>query len=77
MIPGENMAAPQTRVSDPRIDDLFARQTRSLDPSERTRLVNEIAKNAHENTCCIPGLWWARTVVHWAKVKNYVWISED
>ena len=30
------------RFSDPRIDDLFARQTRALDPSERKRLVNEI-----------------------------------
>ena len=30
------------RFSDPRIDDLFARQTRALDPSERKRLVKEI-----------------------------------
>src|SRR5437899_6687579 len=28
------------RFSDPRIDDLFARQTRALDPAERKRLVN-------------------------------------
>jgi hypothetical protein len=25
-----------------------------------------------ENAYYIPGLWWARSVVHWAKVKNYV-----
>jgi hypothetical protein len=44
-----------------------------------------------EDAYYIPGLWWARTVVHWAKVKNYVaplnhfsnqklqdvWLSED
>src|SRR3989449_3365479 len=32
------------RFSDPRIDDLFARQTRALDPVERKRLVNEPEK---------------------------------
>src|SRR5204863_2835507 len=30
------------RFSDPRIDDLFSRQTRALDPSERRRHINEI-----------------------------------
>src|SRR5712692_596774 len=37
------------RFSDPRIDDLFARQTRALDPAERKRLVNEIEKIVLEN----------------------------
>jgi hypothetical protein len=48
------------------------RKTRTLDPSERKRLVNEIEKIVLENAYYIPGLWWARTIVHWAKVKNYV-----
>src|SRR5213594_2998860 len=79
------------RFSDPRIDDLFARQTRALDPAERKRLVNELEKIVLENAYHIPGLWWARSVVHWAKVKNYVappnhysnqklqdvWLAED
>ena len=79
------------RFSDPRIDDLFARQTRTLDPSERKRLVNELEKIVLDNAYYIPGLWWARSVVHWAKVKNYVappnhysnqklqdvWLAED
>ena len=79
------------RFSDPRIDDLFARQTRALDPSERKRLVNEIERIVLENAYHIPGLWWARSVVHWAKVRNYVappnhysnqklqdvWLAED
>jgi len=72
-------------------DDLFARHTRTLDPSERKRLVNEIEKIVLENAYYMPGLWWARTVVHRAKVKNSVappnhfsnqklrdvWLSED
>jgi len=79
------------RFSDPRIDDLFARQTRALDPAERKKLVNEIEKIVLENAYHIPGLWWRRAVVHWAKVKNYVappnhysnqklqdvWLAED
>src|SRR5215475_90555 len=79
------------RFSDPRIDDLFSRQARTLDPGERKRLINEMEKIAVENAYYIPGLWWSRNLVHWAKVKNYVappnhytnqklqdvWLSED
>jgi peptide/nickel transport system substrate-binding protein len=79
------------RVSDPRLDDLFARQTRALDPAERKKLVDEIGRVVLENAYYIPGLWWTRNVVHWAKVKNWVappnyysnqklqdvWLSED
>ena len=79
------------RVSDPQLDDLFARQTRELDPVERKKLVNEMDRIVLENAYYIPGLWWTRNVVHWAKVKNWVappnyysnqklqdvWLSED
>ena len=79
------------RFSDPRIDDLFSRQARTLDPAERKRLINEVEKIVLENAYYIDGLWWRRAVVHWAKVKNYVappnhysnqklqdvWLSED
>jgi len=60
------------RFSDPRIDDLYARQARALDPLDRKKLVNEIEKIVLDNAYYIPGLWWRRSVVHWAKVKNYV-----
>ncbi len=79
------------RFSDPRIDDLYARQARALDPVERRKLVNELQKIVLENAYHIPGLWWARSMVHWAKMKNYVappnhysnqklqdvWLAED
>ena len=79
------------RFSDPRIDDLYARQARVLDPAERKRLVNEIERIVLDNAYYITGLWWRRSVVHWAKVKNYVappnhysnqklqdvWLAED
>src|SRR5262245_18075814 len=79
------------RFSDPRIDDLFTRQSRALDSAERKKLIGEIEKIVLGNMYYIPGIWWARAVVHWAKVKNYVappnhysnqklqdvWLSED
>jgi peptide/nickel transport system substrate-binding protein len=60
------------RFSDPRIDDLFSRQARTLEPGERKKLVNEIEKIVLENAYSMPGLWWTRNLVHWTKVKNYV-----
>jgi hypothetical protein len=67
------------------------RYTRALDPAERKRLIGELEKVVLENAYHIPGLWWARSVVHWAGVKNYVappnhysnqklqdvWLAED
>jgi peptide/nickel transport system substrate-binding protein len=79
------------RVSDPVLDDLFSRQARTLDHGERKKLVIEMQKRVLEQAYYMPGLWWTRRVVHWAKVKNYVappshytnqklqdvWLSED
>ncbi|MBI2161815.1 MAG: ABC transporter substrate-binding protein [Candidatus Rokubacteria bacterium] len=79
------------RFNDPALEDLFARQARSLDPAERKKLVFEMQRRVLENAYYLPGLWWTRRVVHWAKVKNYVappnhysnqklqdvWLSED
>jgi peptide/nickel transport system substrate-binding protein len=79
------------RFSDPAVDDLFSRQARALDPAERKKLVLAIQQRVIENAYYMPGLWWTRNVVHWAKVKNYVappshytnqklqdvWLSED
>ena len=79
------------RIADPRIDDLFSRQARSLDPAERQKLVAELQKIVLENAYYLPGLWWMRNVVHLSKVRNYVappshytnqklqdvWLSED
>ncbi len=79
------------RFSDPVVDDLFSRQSRTLEPAERRKLVLEMQRRVLESAYYIPGLWWRRNVVHWAKVKNYVappshyvnqklqdvWLSED
>jgi peptide/nickel transport system substrate-binding protein len=80
-----------SRFSNPAIDDLFSRQSRALDHNERRKMVQQLQKVVLENAYYMPGLWWSRNVVHWAKVKNYVappnhycnqklqdvWLSED
>ena len=54
-------------------------------------LRDAIQKIVLENAYHMPGLWWSRNVVHWAKVKNWVappshftnqklqdvWLAED
>jgi peptide/nickel transport system substrate-binding protein len=79
------------RFSDPAINDLFSRQARAIDPAERRKLVHQLQQVVLENAYYMPGLWWRRNVVHWAKVKNYVappshftnqklqdvWLAED
>ncbi len=79
------------RFSNPGIDDLYSRQARTPDPVERRKLVIELQKIVLENAYHMPGLWWSRNVVHWAKVKNWVappsqftnqklqdvWLAED
>jgi peptide/nickel transport system substrate-binding protein len=79
------------RFTNPAMDDLYARQARTLDPSERRKLVVELQKLHLENAYTAPVLWWSRNVVHWTKVKNWVappshftnqklqdiWLSED
>jgi peptide/nickel transport system substrate-binding protein len=79
------------RFSDPQVDDLFSRQARTLDPTERKKLIGQIEHRVLDNAYFMPGLWWTRNLVHWTKVKNYVappnhytnqklqdvWLSED
>jgi len=79
------------RFSDPRVDDLFSRQSRAIDPAERKKLIVELDRVVLDNVYFMPGLWWTRNLVHWTKVKNYiappnhytnqklqdVWLSED
>ena len=79
------------RFSDPKFDDLFDRQTRTLNPAERKKLVNDAERIVLDNAAYIPGLWWTRNLVQWTKMKNYVappnyysnqklqdvWLAED
>ena len=79
------------RSSNPGLEDLYQRQTRALNPAERKKLIFDFQKVVLDNAYILPGLWWSRNVVHWAKVRNYVappshftnqklqdvWLAED
>jgi peptide/nickel transport system substrate-binding protein len=60
------------RISDPEIDDLYERQARALDKVERKKLVNQLEKVVLEKAYYVAGLWWVRSIVHSAAVKNWV-----
>jgi peptide/nickel transport system substrate-binding protein len=80
-----------SRISDPQLDDLYDRQSRTLDRAERKKLVNEFERIVFEKAYFAQGLWWVRSIVHWSKMKNWVaapshysnqklqdvWLSED
>jgi peptide/nickel transport system substrate-binding protein len=51
-------AANWGRVSDPRLDDLYDRQSRTLDKAERKKLVNEFEKIVLEKAYFLPGRTW-------------------
>ncbi len=78
-------------ISDPQLDDLFDRQTKTLNKAERKKLVNEFERIVLDKAYFAQGLWWVRSIVHWSKLKNWVaapshysnqklqdvWLSED
>jgi len=59
-------------LADPAYDQLFARQSRELDPQQRLALVKEMQQWLLGKAIFLQGLWAARTVVHTTHVKNYV-----
>jgi peptide/nickel transport system substrate-binding protein len=80
-----------SQVVDPQLDDLYERQGRALDPAERKKLVNQFERIVFEKAYFAHGLWWVRSIVHSAKMKNWVaapshysnqklqdvWLAED
>jgi peptide/nickel transport system substrate-binding protein len=76
---------------DPELDDLYDRQARALDPAERKKLVNQFERIVFEKAYFAHGLWWVRSIVHSAQLKNWkaapshysnqklqdVWLAED
>src|SRR3989442_1241330 len=49
-----------------------ARHVVRISQHDLLELVDELEKIVLGNAYYMPGLWWTRNVVHWAKVKNYV-----
>ena len=60
-----------SRHSDTKLDDLFVRQAREIDPVKRMGLVNEFERHALTQAYSFPVLWYQRIVVNNAKVKGW------
>ncbi|MDP2952690.1 MAG: hypothetical protein Q8O76_05185, partial [Chloroflexota bacterium] len=58
--------------SDPKVDDLFDKQSRAMDNSERRKLVIEMQKVAMESVPQIIFFWRRDHSIHGPQVKNYV-----
>ena len=62
-----------SRYNDPKLDELYEKQSRATDATERRRLIREFERIVlDEKAYQFPVLlWWHRIVLHWAKVKGW------
>ena len=59
------------RHADDKLDELYEKQYRTLDPAERKRLVKEFDRHALSQGYEVPILWWNRIIVHHKKIKGW------
>ena len=60
-----------SRHSDDKLDDLFVKQAREVDPIKRLAFVHEFERHALTQAYAFPVLWYQRIVVNNAKVKGW------
>jgi peptide/nickel transport system substrate-binding protein len=59
------------RHADKKVDEFYEQQNRTLDPAERTRLVQEADRYILSQAYEVPILWWNRIIVHHKKIKGW------
>jgi peptide/nickel transport system substrate-binding protein len=57
--------------ADTKIDDMYARQRRTIDPVERTKIVREMERYALTQAYNVPILWWQRIIVVHKKIQGW------
>ena len=60
-----------TNANDPKLDELYAEQARTIDPAKRMRLVREFEARALEKAYAVPLLYWNRIVVLNSRVQGW------
>jgi peptide/nickel transport system substrate-binding protein len=63
--------APYSRHNDKKVDDLYDKQSATVDAKERLKLVNELERYLLEQAYSVPLLWYQRIVVNHRKVKGW------
>jgi len=69
LTPADRCPIPST--ADAKIDELFERQKRTLDPAERKKLTREFEQYAISQAYNIMLFWWQRIVVYNRRVKGW------
>jgi peptide/nickel transport system substrate-binding protein len=57
--------------TDIKLDEMYAKQRRTMDPKERTLIVREMERYALERAYNVPILWWQRIIVNHKKIKGW------
>lgn len=60
-----------SRHTDRKIDDMYDKQSKTLDPAERMKIVNELERYTLGQAYNIPLLWYQRIVVNHRSVKGW------
>ncbi len=71
LVSKEASSISYSRHSDKKLDDLFQKQARELDPVKRMAFVNEFERHVLTQAYSFPVLWYQRIVVNNAKVKGW------
>jgi peptide/nickel transport system substrate-binding protein len=57
--------------SDTKLDDLYKKQRQTMNPVERTKIVQEMDRYALTQAYNVPLLWWQRIIVNNKKIKGW------
>jgi len=57
--------------TDTKLDELYEKQRRTMDPVERTKLVRDMERYALTQAYNVPLLWWQRIVINHKKIKGW------
>jgi peptide/nickel transport system substrate-binding protein len=60
-----------SRHSDKKIDELYDKQSATVDPKARQEIVKQLERYVHETAYSVPLLWYQRIVVNHKKIKGW------
>ncbi|HSQ03167.1 MAG TPA: hypothetical protein VLN59_03965, partial [Burkholderiales bacterium] len=60
-----------TGFGDPKLDELYDRQSAEFDKKKRYALEREFEKRALEDAFTVPTIWWHRIIVHDKLLKGW------
>ena len=57
--------------TDTKIDEMYEKQRRTIDPAERTKIVRDMERYAFIQAYNVPILWWQRIIVNHKKIQGW------